>query len=204
MMIYIEIVGLDGAGKSSFARSLVKQLGDRSRLLHVSQATITRNAAKAVATSDAISPMTRAMVYMSAHSEAYDRIVPNLNEVDYLVGDRGYACFYAYQYQCPSDVIDRLWSMAMRDLFPDILVFLDTPVWLCQERISRRRYSSEMDRKPASFHRAVRNRYLSFVQSYTRGQTFILDGTQGTNALCEVLRKALLSHTTRNCKGEPE
>ena len=81
----------------------------------------------------------------------------------------------------------------MRGIYPDLLVFLDTPVWLCQERISRRDNPSEMDRKPASFHRAVRNRYLSFVHSYTRGQTLILDGTQGIKSLCEVVLKTLSS-----------
>lgn len=194
MMFYIEIVGLDGAGKSSLARSLVYKLGDRACLISVSMAKITRDAARLVTTDKHISPITRAFTYMSAHSEAYDIIASDIDAgIDYLIGDRGYACFYAYQHKAGSEVIDRLWSLAMRGIYPDLLVFLDTPVWLCQERISRRGNPSEMDRKPASFHRAVRNRYLSFVHSYTRGQTLILDGTQGIKSLCEVVLKTLSS-----------
>lgn len=40
-MIYTENVGLDGAGTSSLARSLVSDLGDRSRLICVSMAELT-------------------------------------------------------------------------------------------------------------------------------------------------------------------
>ena len=135
MIIYIEIVGLDGAGKSRLSYSLVDHLGDRARLMSLSR------------------------------------------NVDYLIGDRGYACFYAYQPECPAKVIDQLWTIAMRGLYPDLLVFIDTPVWLCQERIARRRNPSVIDKQPASFHKGVRERYLSFVDSYQRGQTLILDGT---------------------------
>ena len=81
--------------------------------------------------------------------------------------------------------------MAMRDLFPDMLVFLDTPVWLCQERIARRRHPSKMDRKQASFHRSVRERYLDFCGSYQRGETLILDGTQETQHHCQSICEAL-------------
>ena len=92
MMFYIEIVGLDGAGKSSLARSLVYKLGDRACLISVSMAKITR-----------------AFTYMSAHSEAYDIIASDIDAgIDYLIGDRGYACFYAYQHKAGSEVIDRL------------------------------------------------------------------------------------------------
>lgn len=150
-MIYIEVVGLDGAGKSRLCWSLFETLGARSRLIHVSQAELTRETARLVTTDNNISPQTRALAYMTAHSEAYDRISSDLDGVEYLIGDRGYACFYAYQYCVGSQVIDNLWSVAMRNLYPDLLVFLDTPVWLCQERIVRRCNPSEMDKKPRLF-----------------------------------------------------
>ncbi|MDE2674711.1 MAG: hypothetical protein OXH65_06340 [Paracoccaceae bacterium] len=89
-MLYIEIVGLDGAGKSRLSRSLVYHLGDRARLISVSMAEITLVSARRVVTSDAISPITRAMAYMAAHSEAYDLLVSDVDAgIDYLIGDRG-------------------------------------------------------------------------------------------------------------------
>ena len=191
-MIYIEIVGLDGAGKSSLARSLVYDLGDSARLISVSMAELTLDAARRVVTSDDISPITRALTYMSAHSEVYDTLASDIDAgIEYLIGDRGYGCFYAYQHQCPSAVIDQLWSIAMRGLFPDLLVFIDTPVSLCQQRIARRRNPSELDTKPAAFHEAVRERYLAFCGSYDRGEVLILDGTRHTNILRRRVLKAL-------------
>lgn len=186
-MIYIEIVGLDGAGKSSLARALIHHLGDGARLMQISQAEV----ARLVSTSEVVLPMTRALGYMAAHSEVYDIISSDLDGVDYLIGDRGYACFYAYQYECPSEVIDQLWTIAMRGIYPDLLVFLDTPVWMCQERIVRRRNPSVIDKKPASFHRAVRQRYLDFCGSYDRGQVLILDGSRHTNINRRRVLKAL-------------
>ena len=190
-MLYIEIVGLDGAGKSSLARSLVYDLGDAARLISVSLAEFNLEAARRVVTSDAISPMTRALTYMSAHSEAYDIIASDLDGIDYLIGDRGYGCFSAYQHQCPAAVIDQLWTVAMRGIFPDLLVFLDTPVRLCQSRISRRRNPSALDTKPVAFHEAVRKRYLDFCGSYTKGQVLILDGSRHTNILRRKVLKVL-------------
>ena len=79
----------------------------------------------------------------------------------------------------------------MRGVFPDFLVFIDTPVWLCQERIVHRRNPSVIDRKPASFHRAVRERYLAFVGSYQRGQVLILDGSLHISKLRKKVLKVL-------------
>ena len=197
-MIYIEIVGLDGAGKSRLSYSLVEHLGDRARLMSLSGAQKTRDVVRRVSVSDSVSPITRALVYMAAHSEVYDILSSDLDRIDYLIGDRGYACFHAYQSECPAQVIDQLWSIAMRSLFPDLLVFIDTPVWLCQERIVHRRNPSVIDRKPASFHRAVRQRYLSFVDSYQRGQTLTLDGTRHTNILRKKVLKALHTDSPKN------
>ena len=122
-MIYIEIVGLDGAGKSGLARSLIYHLGDGARLMQICQAEVTRDVVGLVSTREVVSPMTRAFGYMAAHSEVYDIISPDLDSIDYLIGDRGYACFYAYQYQCAAKVIDQLWTIAMHGIFPDLLVF---------------------------------------------------------------------------------
>lgn len=190
-MVYVEVVGLDGAGKSRLAVSLVHALGDCARLMQICQAEVSRDVARQVSISASVSPITRAFGYMAAHSEVYDRIAPDLNSLDYLIGDRGYACFYAYQHECPSEVIYDLWTIAMRGLFPDLLVFLDTPVWLCQERIVRRRVRSVIDKKPASFHRAVRERYLAFCDSYSKGQVLTLDGSRHPNILRKQVLRAL-------------
>lgn len=194
MMLYIEIVGLDGAGKSRLAWSLKHHLKDRARLISVSMAGITLSAARGVVTSDAISPVTRAMAYMSAHSEAYDKIVFDLDAgIDHLIGDRGYGCFYAYQHHCPVEIIDALWSVAMRGIYPDLLVFVDTPVSMCQERIARRRNPSALDKSPVSWHESVRDRYLEFCGSYDRGEVLILDGSRHPN----ILRKCVLKELKR-------
>ena len=191
-MVYIEIVGLDGAGKSSLARSLVYDLGDRARLISVSLAELTLKVTRSVVLCDSISPITRAMTYMSAHSEAYDTIASDIDAgIEYLVGDRGYGCFSAYQHECPAEMIDQLWTIAMRGLFPDLLVFIDTPVRMCHSRISRRRNPSALDTNPVAFHEAVRKRYLKFCASYDRGEVLILDGSRHTNILRRRVLKVL-------------
>lgn len=193
-MIYIEIVGLDGAGKSRLVWSLKHHFGDCARMISVSMAEVTYSSACRVTTSNAISPVTRAIAYMAAHSEAYDKIASDLDAgIDYLIGDRGYGCFSAYQHRCPVEIIDALWSVAMRGLFPDLVVFVDTPVLMCQERISRRRNPSALDKKPVCWHEAVRERYLAFCGSYDRGEVLILDGSRHPN----ILRKRVLKELKR-------
>ena len=150
-MIYIEIVGLNEAGKSTLARSLKYTLGERARLVSVSLAEITLSAARSVVVTESLSPLTRAFAYMSAHCEAYDTIAAGIDGIDYLIGDRGYACFYTYQSECPPQVIDELWSIAMRGIFADLLVFIDTPVEICQQRIARQRNPQRWTPSPYLF-----------------------------------------------------
>ena len=175
-MFYIEIVGLDGADKSRLAWSLKHHLGDSAMVISVSMAEITYSSARRVMSCDSISPVTRAIAYMSAHFEAYDTIASDIDVgIDYLIGDRGYGCFYAYQFECPVEIIDALWSVTMRGLYPDLLVFVDTPVLMCQNRITRRRRKpSAFDKKPVSWHEPVHDRYVSFCELYDKGEVLIL------------------------------
>ena len=177
-MKYIEVVGLDGAGKSRLCRSLAYKLRDRARIIGVSQAKVTRKAVRLVSRCEDVSPLARLLTYMSAQSESYDKIASDLDSVSYLIGDRGHACLHVYQHCVGSQVIDDLWDVAMRGFFPDLLVFIDTPIAVCQERLARRRNLSLIDQKPACFHASVRERYLAFIDTYSRGRTLIVDGAK--------------------------
>ena len=188
-MYYIEVVGLDGAGKSKLCRSLIYKLGDQARLLHVPSKGMLTTPVVRYVSRESVSPETRLLTYMAGYSEAYDQIVCQSEPFKYLIGDRGYACFYAYQFECYIEDIDTLWSFAMRGTFPDLLVFLDTPVSMCRSRVSGRRYRSEVDKRSKSFYKSVRKRYLSFCASYRRrGQVLILDGRRHRHIQ---IRKAL-------------
>lgn len=198
-MLYIEVVGLDGAGKSKLCNSLIYKLGDQARLLHVPSKDLLTTPVVRFVSREPVSPETRLLTYMAGYSEAYDKIVCQSDPFQYLIGDRGYACFYAYQFECYIEDIDALWSIAMRGTFPDLLVFLDTPVSMCRSRVSGRRYQSEVDKRSKSFYKSVRKRYLSFCASYRRcGQVLILDGRRHRHIQ---IRKALqaikrLSHSS--------
>ena len=181
-MFYIEVVGLDGAGKSKLCHSLIYKLGDQARLLHVPSKNMLTTPVVRQVSRESVSPDTRLLTYMAGYSEAYDKLVCQSDPFKYLIGDRGYACFYAYQIECASENIDALWSFAMRGIFPDLLVFLDTPVSKCRSRVFGRRNPSEVDKRSKSFYKSVRKRYLSFCASYRRrGQVLILDGRRHRN-----------------------
>ena len=181
-MRYIEIVGVDGAGKSSLCRALKWKLGDRAYVMHVPSRDLSTSEVVRYVSRQSVSPVPRVLTYMAAYSEAYD-IFQSANHtcIDYLIGDRGYACLSVY-HEASAEVIDELWAIAMRGLFPDLLVFIDTPVSMCRDRISRRRKTSDQDTRPVAYHEAVRERYVSFVKAYAkRGMTLTLDGTRHKN-----------------------
>lgn len=190
-MRYIEVVGIDGAGKSRLCRSIAYKLGERARLIRLSLADQTYAAVQLVSSCESVSPMTRILTYMAAQSEVYNKLVSNLEGIDYLIGDRGYACYHAYQYGVGATVIDELWTIAMGGLFPDLLVFLDTPVSMCRERVARRKYPSVIDNQPTEFHLDVRERYLEFIASYKRGETLVLDGRRYTRTLRHIVLETL-------------
>ena len=181
-MFYIEVVGLDGAGKSKLCHSLIYKLGDQARLLHVPSKNMLTTPVVRHVSRESVSPNTRLLTYMAGYSEAYDKLVCQSDPFKYLIGDRGYACFYAYQFECAAENIDALWSFAMRGIFPDLLVFLDTPVSKCRSCVVGRRNLSEVDKRSKSFYKSVRKRYLSFCASYRRrDQVLILDGRRHRN-----------------------
>ena len=100
--------------------------------------------------------------------------------------------FSAYHYECDSDIIDYLWSIAMRGIFSDLLVLLDIPVKLCQAILRVGVIHQIQDTKPSSYHESVRERYLSFVSAYEkRGLTLTLNGTLHRNIQLHNVRKAI-------------
>ena len=190
-MKYIEIVGIDGAGKSRLCRALRSQLGNRAAPISLSMVSdATAQVVQSVSTDEGVCPVARCLTYMAAHAEVYDKIEPRLDTVDFLIGDRGYACFYAYHHEVTSSSIDELWRVAMRGIFPDLLVLLDTPVEVCQHRISQRHYPSMIDQKPAVFHEGVRQRYLAFCDVYQhKADVLILDGRHKRDHLVSQILK---------------
>ena len=189
-MHYIENGGLDRAGKAHLSKSLVFLLESHTAYPCLSIGHHTARCQSGNNMQCNIANNTH-LAYIAAHAEAYDRAT--LDNIDFLIGDRGYACFYAYQYQAGSEVIDNLWTLTMRNHFPDQLVFLDTPVRVCQERIARRKHASEMDTRPIDFHKSVRERYLAFMDTYEKGNTLILDGSQQTGDLSLIVSETLAS-----------
>lgn len=159
--------GIDGCGKSSVAKLLVKRIGSR--------AVFTREPTdswigKAVRKGDRreLSPYTDALLFMADRAQHTLEISKILGKGKLVVSDRYYHSTIAYQAACLKGVFDGdpfKWLLEANlkiSLQPDLTIILDVPPELGLERIKGRNKLSRFER--AAFLKQVRANYLKLAR----------------------------------------
>jgi dTMP kinase len=164
---FVVLEGIDGCGKSSVAKLLVKKIGKR--------AVFTREPTdswigKAVRRGEKreLSPYTDALLFMADRAQHTLEISKLLGRGRLVVSDRYYHSTVAYQAACLKDVFKGdafrwLLDANLRiSLEPDLTVILDIPPELGLERIKGRSKLSRFEQ--LSFLKEVRANYLKLAR----------------------------------------
>lgn len=164
---FVVLEGIDGCGKSSVSKLVVKKMGKR--------AVFTREPTdtwigKAVRKGDKqeLSPYTDALLFMADRAQHTEEIAKLLRKGKLVVSDRYYHSTVAYQAVCLKGVFEGdpfrwlLESNLKISIPPDLTVILDIPPELGLKRISGRDRLSRFEK--LSFLRQVRANYLRLAR----------------------------------------
>ncbi len=131
----------------------------------------------------------------------FNDIIPKLEMGVAVICDRYYLSSYAYQ----GDAADLEWlrQINAKCLQPDLTVFLDVPVALCQKRMQRERWEVHIFEEPGELERVRQNYHVAIDDLTREGEAIIsVDGTRPKQEIHRNIAKIVRS--LRTPKGRQE
>ena len=192
MSPFVVLEGIDGCGKSTAAKMLVRRLGKPAVLTREPTDSWIGRAVKKQETPE-ISPYRDALLFMADRAQHTIEISKLLARGKLVVSDRYYHSTVAYQTaylrrRRQGDMFDWLLDANMRiSVHPDITFRLDIPPEVGLMRISVRKESSRFER--LSFLREVRRNYLRLAK--LDDSIIVMDGTMSAESVLDDMLRHL-------------
>jgi len=186
MSPFIVLEGVDGCGKSTAAKSLVRRLGGRAVLTREPTDSWIGRAVKRPEEEE-VSPYRDALLFMADRAQHTIEISRMVARGKMVVSDRYYHSTVAYQTaylrrRKQGDMFDWLLDANLRiSVNPDLTFLLDIPPEVGLKRISGRKESSRFER--LSFLREVRSNYLRLAK--LDESIIVIDGDRSTESVLE-------------------
>lgn len=180
---WVVFEGVDGAGTTTQCRLLVERLerefGNSRRVFATAEPTegpfgsLCRSAMRGRLALDRRSLALAFTADRSHHLYREDGVLARIERDCWVVQDRYLYSTLAYQ-----DGEDREWLDALNALFPrpNLVVFLDTPVEVCLERIARRGQSAEIFEREEALARVSETYRAVIRREAERARFLVLDG----------------------------
>jgi dTMP kinase len=196
---WVVLEGLDGAGTTTQARLLIERLRVDLKAAREVFATaepttgplgeLCRSALRGKLPLD---PRTLALAFTadrSHHLYGENGLLAHRERGCWIVQDRYLYSTLAYQ-----DGVDREWIRDLNSVFPrpDLVVFLDTPIEVCLERIAARGKSAEMFEKEDSLRRVAESYRWVFESEKGRAPLLVLDGSAPVQELNDRIYNSLM------------
>lgn len=196
--MFVVFEGLDGSGKSTLMRSFFGELNSRKIEFVETQdpggSPLGNQIRKILLdTTPAPHPSTELLLYEASRSELVTKVIlPGLAEQKWVICDRFFpstVAFQGYARNLDLEVIDQLNEFATSGLSPDLIVWVNTPVDVCQERLMNRDSAelNRLDREALEFHQKVQKGYAAMKKSNKGGAWLELDGTKSPEELLREL-----------------
>lgn len=196
---FITFEGIEGSGKSTQVKLLVKYLESRN-IPYLSTrepgGTPIAEAIRKILLDPACSemlPETELLLYNASRAQhTGELILPALKAGKIVICDRYYDSTYAYQgaaRELDTDIIDTLTRYATFDTVPELTILLDLPVEQGLARITARSLD-RLEQEDISFHEKVRQQFL-FIAKKQASRYLVLDGSQAPEELHNQILRAL-------------
>ena len=190
-MAFIVFEGPDGAGKSSQALALLKQMESTGYPVILTRepggTPLGESLRTVLKSSPAIEPLSELLLFLAARAELVETIIkPALTNNINVISDRFTASTIAYQGHGQGlnlTDITRLNQLVCSGLSPDLTILLDIPADLISSRKSKDT-QDRYDSASGAFHSKVRQGYLSIASQET-SQWLVLDATKPKATLSE-------------------
>ena len=196
---FIVLEGLDGSGTTTQLELLSRRLSREGRMhaatFEPTDGPVGALLRKILARDVRAHPATVAMLYAADRNEHVNDpesgILARTSRGELVICDR--YLFSSLAYQSVDSGFDYVFGLNRRFPVPQCLLFLDTPVEVCQRRLSRRGKAELFD--GAAFQSRVRENYLSVIERFrpTGMEIFILPGDRSEQAIAEEIWKILSS-----------
>ncbi len=187
--MFITLEGGEGAGKSTQARLIIRELKRRRIPCLLTQepggTAIGRKIRKLLLdrTNTILDPRAELLLYQADRAQhVAEKIRPALAAGYVVVSDRFFDSSVIYQGHCRGLGVDTIHSLSLfatDKLIPNVTFFLDLDPQVGLERIRRRRTLDRLEREKIRFHREVRKGFLSLVRR-SRSRIVIVDAAEPT------------------------
>lgn len=169
---FITLEGIEGVGKSTVLRFVVKYLSDhlKTPIVQTREPGGTPLAEKirdlAIKTTDEqVYPDTELLLMFAARAQHYRKVIlPAIEAGDWVVSDRFVDASYAYQGAgrgIDADKIAALEKVVLGDFHANLVILLDAPVEVGMARAHRRGTPDRIEREKAEFFERIRQCYLA-------------------------------------------
>jgi len=203
--MFIVFEGLDGSGKSTLLNLFYDEL-KKEKVSYVTTSdpggTDVGDAIREVLLDKKLKPdpLTELLMYQASRAELVKKVImPALKEKKWVVSDRFYPSTLSFQgYARGIDVAKINWlNKLVTDKFkPDYVVWVNTPLKVCQERLENRAKNdgealNRLDEEKINFHEKVYEGYKAQSLLDKNSQWVVLDGEKSPEALFESFREKL-------------
>jgi len=201
--MFVVFEGLDGSGKSTLMRAFKAYLAhikqDYTEVFDPGGTPIGDKVRQVLlAKEDIPAIQTELLLYQASRSELVFKLIkPALALKKWVISDRYYQSTLAFQgFGRGISIEDINWlnSYATGGLKPNLVVWVNTPVDVCSERLQKRKSEGEelsrLDEEKRAFHQKVYEGYKSLSeQNDPETKWIVLDGTSAPEALAADLIK---------------
>lgn len=209
---FITLEGIEGAGKSTVAQALVRELAQGGITVRATRepggTPLAERLRRLVLErgDEQVSPETETLLMFAARAIHLDNLVrPALLRGEWVLCDRFTDATRAYQgggRGIDRQFIESLASVVHQGLNPDLTLILDLPVEVGLERARRRRLaagenvSDRFESEARPFFERVRDRYLEIARTEPQ-RCRVLDATQSPDSVCAAALGALAEWRAR-------
>lgn len=200
-MAFLVIEGIDGAGKTTLIKSLLKALrkkGITPLLTREPGGTKTGKQIRRILLEKAITaptPLTEILLYYADRSQNIsENIKPALRKGKWVISDRYWASTLAYQHGgrgTGKKFIDSLTLEICGKCQPDVWILLDIPIKESQARLNRQEQKDRFEEEKLIFHKKVRTYYLQLAKNHPE-KWLVLSGSKSQKELVEKILKYLI------------
>jgi len=204
---FIVVEGLEGAGKSTALTTIKRFLAERVPELITTRepggtrvGETARQLIKETISSEPLDARTELLLLYASRVQLLEQVIrPALNRGCWVVGDRFELSTWAYQgggRKLDPNMIASLSSFCVKDIKPDLIIFLDISPEQGLRRALKRGKADRIEQESLDFFTAVYNSYHEHIKKMEN--VVVIDASKPLavvqNAICTTLEKYVSDH----------
>lgn len=204
---FIVLEGLEGAGKSTALTTIKRFLAERVPELITTRepggtrvGEAARQLIKETVPSESLDVRAELLLLYASRVQLVEQVIrPALSRGCWVIGDRFELSTWAYQgggRKIDPDMIANLSTFCVKDIKPDLIIFLDISPELGLRRALKRGKADRIERESLDFFTNVYNSYHHYIKAMPN--VAIIDASKPLavvqNLICTTLEKYVIDH----------